>query len=48
MYHLATLFPAAKRYRLPFSRDQLMLIMLALNELRNTHCPSHQRDNRPL
>jgi len=33
MYHLATLFPAAKRYRLPFSRDQLMLIMLALNEL---------------
>ena len=33
MYHLATLFPAVKRYRIPLSRDQLMLIMLALNEL---------------
>ncbi len=33
MYHLATLFPAVKRYRLPLSRAQLMLIMLALNEL---------------
>ena len=33
MYHLATLFPAVKRIRIPLSRDQLMLIMLALNEL---------------
>ncbi len=33
MYHLETLFPAVKRFRIPLSRDQLMLIMLALNEL---------------
>jgi len=33
VYHLATLFPAVKCYRLPLSRAQLMLIMLALNEL---------------
>jgi len=33
MYHLATLFPAVKHYRPPLSRAQLMLIMLALNEL---------------
>ena len=33
MYHLATLFPTIKRIRIPLSRDQLMLIMLALNEL---------------
>lgn len=33
MYHLETLFPAVRRFRIPLSRDQLMLIMLALNEL---------------
>ncbi len=33
MYHLATVFPVVKRLRLPFSRDQAMLLMLALNEL---------------
>jgi len=33
MYHLATVFPIAKRVRLPVSRDQAMLLMLALNEL---------------
>ncbi len=33
MYHLATVFPFVKRIRLPISRDQAMLLMLALNEL---------------
>jgi hypothetical protein len=31
MYHLATLFPPIKRLRLPVSRDQLMLLMAAIN-----------------
>lgn len=33
MYHLATLFPAVKRLPIPVSRDQAMLLMMALNEL---------------
>jgi hypothetical protein len=34
MYHLATVFPAARRIgRLPFSRDQLILLMTAINEI---------------
>ncbi len=33
MYHLATVFPIIKRLRIPISRDQAMLLMLALNEL---------------
>jgi hypothetical protein len=33
MYHLATIFPAVKRVRIPVSRDQAMLLMMALNEL---------------
>ncbi len=33
MYHLSTAFPVVKRLRMPFSRDQAMLLMLALNEL---------------
>jgi len=33
MYYLATVFPAAKRLRLPVSRDQLILLMAAVNEL---------------
>jgi hypothetical protein len=33
MYHLATVFPIAKRVRIPITRDQAMLLMLALNEL---------------
>jgi hypothetical protein len=33
MYHLATVFPIVKRVHLPVSRDQAMLLMLALNEL---------------
>jgi hypothetical membrane protein len=33
MYHLATVFPIVKRVRLPVTRDQAMLLMLALNEL---------------
>ncbi len=32
MYHLATVFPMVKRLRIPVSRDQAMLLMLALNE----------------
>ncbi len=31
MYHLATLFPPIQRLRLPLSRDQLMLLMAAIN-----------------
>jgi hypothetical protein len=32
MYHLATVFPFVKRVRIPITRDQAMLLMLALNE----------------
>lgn len=32
MYHLAIAFPIVKRLRIPISRDQAMLLMLALNE----------------
>lgn len=31
MYHLATIFPPVRRVRLPLSRDQLMLLMAAIN-----------------
>jgi len=31
MYYLAAAFPAIRRVRLPLSRDQLMLLMLAFN-----------------
>jgi hypothetical protein len=33
MYHLSTVFPVSKRVRIPITRDQAMLLMLALNEL---------------
>jgi hypothetical protein len=33
MYHLATVFPPARRITLPLTRDQLMLLMAAVNEL---------------
>ncbi len=33
MYHLATIFPPIERVRLPLSRDQLMLLMAAINEI---------------
>ncbi len=33
MYHLATVFPIVKRMRIPVTRDQALLLMLALNEL---------------
>ena len=33
MYHLATIIPVIRRYRLPLSRDQLMLLMAAANEI---------------
>jgi hypothetical protein len=33
MYHLAVIFPFFRRYRLPLSRDQLMLLMAAINEI---------------
>lgn len=33
MYHLAAVFPFLRRIRIPLNRDQLMLLMLALNEL---------------
>ena len=33
MYHLETIFPIVRRVRIPVSRDQAMLLMLALNEL---------------
>src|SRR4030043_90520 len=32
MYYLATVFPFIKRVRIPITRDQAMLLMLALNE----------------
>ena len=31
MYHLATVFPTVQRWRLPLSRDQFMLLMVATN-----------------
>ncbi len=31
MYHLATVFPAIRRVKLPLSRDQLMMLMAAIN-----------------
>lgn len=33
MYHLATVVPPVQRVRIPFSRDQLMLLMAAINEV---------------
>jgi hypothetical protein len=33
MYHMATVFPVIKRLPIPITRDQAMLLMLALNEL---------------
>jgi hypothetical protein len=33
MYYLAVAFPVVRRFRNPLSRDQLMLLMLAFNEL---------------
>lgn len=33
MYHLATLFPAVRKIKIPLSRDQLFLLMAAVNEL---------------
>ena len=33
MYHMATVFPFIKRVRIPITRDQAMLLMLAFNEL---------------
>ncbi|HEY4687849.1 MAG TPA: hypothetical protein VIK33_00945 [Anaerolineae bacterium] len=33
MYHLAAIFPPVARIRLPLSRDQLMLLMAAINEI---------------
>ncbi|MBN1286670.1 MAG: hypothetical protein JXB47_14825 [Anaerolineae bacterium] len=33
MYHLATLFPAIKRLNIPFTRDQIMLLLVASTEL---------------
>jgi hypothetical protein len=33
MYHLATVIPAIRRFRLPLTRDQLMLLMMAINEV---------------
>jgi hypothetical protein len=33
MYHLATVFPIIRRWRIPFSRDQLMLLIAAVNEI---------------
>lgn len=33
MYHLATVFPFIRRFRIPVSRDQAMLLMVAVNEI---------------
>lgn len=33
MYHLARIFPAIRKLRIPFSRDQLFLLMAAVNEI---------------
>lgn len=32
MYYLATIFPAVRRLKIPLSRDQIMLLMVAFNE----------------
>jgi hypothetical protein len=33
MYHLATISPVVKKVRIPFTRDQVLLLVLAFNEL---------------
>lgn len=33
MYHLATAIPQIQRFRLPLSRDQVVLLMMAVNEI---------------
>ncbi|MBN1562855.1 MAG: hypothetical protein JXA10_03390 [Anaerolineae bacterium] len=33
MYHLATVVPPVKRLRIPLSRDQIMLLLAAINEI---------------
>ncbi len=33
MYHLATVVPPVKRFKIPLSRDQIMLLMAAVNEI---------------
>lgn len=33
MYYLATLFPAIRRIRVPYTRDQMMMLMAAVNEI---------------
>ena len=33
MYYLATLFPAIRRIRIPYTRDQMMMLMAAVNEI---------------
>jgi len=33
MYHLATVAPIVRRIRIPLSRDQIMLLMAAINEI---------------
>jgi len=33
MYHLATIFPAIRKVKIPLSRDQLFLLMAAINEI---------------
>ena len=33
MYPLAVMFPAVRRYRIPLSRDQVMLLVAAMNEI---------------
>lgn len=33
MYHLATVFPPIRRVKIPLTRDQLMLLMIATNEI---------------
>lgn len=33
MYYLATMFPQARRIRIPLTRDQALLLMMAMNEI---------------
>jgi len=33
MYHLATIFPGVRRFRIPITRDQAMLLVVVMNEL---------------
>ena len=33
MYHLATVVPRVQRIRIPLSRDQVMLLLAAINEI---------------